>query len=189
MFAGLRAVRSTVRYSIGGVIMLRTIAFALATTALAACATQTPPAPPSAAVAPAAIAAPELPVAPKPQYGTFGFDIAGMDRSVPPGDNFYQFANGTWVKNTPIPADKSNYGAFNFLDDLSHTRTQQILEQAKADPNSKIGTGYATYLDTAAIEAKGLGPIEPWLNHVRELKSKAGYAALAAEADRNGVGG
>jgi putative endopeptidase len=169
--------------------MLRTIAFALATSALAACATQAPPAAPPAAVAPAAIAAPELPPAPKPQYGTFGFDIAGMDRSVPPGDNFYQFANGTWARNTPIPADKSNYGAFNFLDDLSHTRTQQILEQAKADPNSKIGTAYATYLDTAGIEAKGLAPIEPWLNRIRDLKSKAGYAALVAEANRNGIGG
>ena len=112
-----------------------------------------------------------------------------MNRSVAPGDNFYQFANGTWAKNTPIPPDKANYGAFNFLDDLSHTRTQELLEQAKADPNSKIGTSYATYLDTAAIEAKGLAPIEPWLSEIRGLKSKAGYAALAATAARNGIGG
>ena len=168
--------------------MLRTVAFALSSTALAACATQAPPAP---AVAPVAAAAPEavLPAAPKPQYGTFGFDVAGMDRSTAPGDNFYQFANGNWAKNTPIPADKAAYGAFNFLDDLSHTRTQEILEQAKSDPNSKIGTAYATYLDTAAIEAKGLAPIEPWLNQIRGLKSKAGYAALAAAASQNGVGG
>ncbi|MEP6982901.1 MAG: M13 family metallopeptidase [Sphingomicrobium sp.] len=169
--------------------MLRTVVFALATTSLAACANQAPPAPPPPAdLAPAAAAAPELPPAPKPQYGSFGFDTAGMDRSVPPGDNFYQFANGTWGKNTPIPADKPNYGAFNFLDDLSHTRTQEILEQAKSDPNSKIGTAYATYLDTTAIESKGLAPIEPWLNQVRGLKSKAGYPALAAAAARNGVG-
>src|SRR3954452_566640 len=124
-----------------------------------------------------------------PQIGTFGFDAAGMDRSVPPGDNFYQFANGTWARNTPIPPDKSNYGAFNLLDDLSHTRTQEILEQAKADPNSKIGAAYGTYLDTAAIEAKGLAPIEPWLSQIRGLKSKAGYPALVAAASRNGVGG
>ena len=164
--------------------MVRFIAAALATTILAGCATQAPPAP-SANVPPVAAKAS---AGPKPQYGSFGFDTAGMDRAVAPGDNFYQFANGTWAKNTPIPADKPNYGAFNFLDDLSHTRTQELLEQAKADPNSKIGSAYSTYLDTAAIEAKGLAPIQPWLNEIRGLKSKAGYAALAAEASRNGVG-
>ena len=167
--------------------MIRVIALALATTVLAGCATQAPP-PPSSPVVTAPESVEAVPAVPKPQYGTFGFDEAGMDRSVPPGDNFYQFANGTWAKNTPIPADKPNYGAFNFLDDLSHTRTQELLEQAKADPNSKIGTAYATYLDTATIEAKGLAPIQPWLNQIRGLKSKAGYPALATAAARNGVG-
>jgi putative endopeptidase len=165
--------------------MARAFALALATTALASCTTQSaspPPAPLAAASAPAE------PAAPKPQYGSFGFDSAGMDRSVSAGDNFYAFANGTWTKNTAIPADKPNYGSFTFLDDLSHTRTQDILEQAKADPNSKIGTAYSTYLDTTSIEAKGLAPIEPWLNQVRGLKTKAGYAVLAAEAARNGIG-
>jgi putative endopeptidase len=167
--------------------MVRVFAFALASTALAGCATQAPPAPPVAAAL-AIASAPEAPPAPRPQYGTFGFDTSGMDRSVAPGDNFYQFANGTWAKNTPIPADKANYGAFNFLDDLSHTRTQELLEQAKSDPDSKVGAAYATYLDTAAIEAKGLAPIQPWLNQIRGLKSKAAYPALAAAAARNGVG-
>jgi putative endopeptidase len=166
-----------------GITMLRVIAFALATTVLAGCANQTL----APAVSPAAAEA-ETPPPPKPQYGTFGFDTTGMDRNIQPGGNFYQFANGTWAKNTPIPADKPNYGAFNFLDDLSHTRTQELLEQAKADPNSKIGTAYATYLDTTAIEAKGLAPIQPWLNQVRALKSKAGYPALAAAAATNGIG-
>ncbi|MBW0006828.1 MAG: M13 family metallopeptidase [Sphingomonas sp.] len=164
--------------------MVRYIAAALATTFLAGCATQSPPSPPPLVVSPTVAEV----AGPKPQYGTFGFDTAGMDRAVAAGDNFYEFANGTWAKNTPIPADKPNYGAFNFLDDLSHTRTQELLEQAKSDPNSKIGSAYATYLDTAAIEAKGLSPINPWLNQIRGLKSKAGYAALLAEASRNGVG-
>ncbi|SEM61746.1 putative endopeptidase [Sphingomonas gellani] len=121
-----------------------------------------------------------------PQIGTFGFDTAGMDRSVAPGDDFYDFAGGTWAKNTAIPADKSSYGAFDTLADLSRDRTRVILEEEKAK-GSKIGTAYATYNDTAAIEAKGLAPIQPWLNKVKALSDKAGYAALVAEADRNGI--
>ena len=125
----------------------------------------------------------------RPELGTFGFDEAGMDRSVAPGDNFYGFASGNWAKSTPIPPDKSSYGMFTRLDDISRSRTREILEEAKNDPKSKIGNAYASYLDTATIEAKGLAPFEPWLNRVRSLSSKEGYAALVAEADRNGIGG
>ncbi|MBW8911402.1 MAG: M13 family peptidase, partial [Sphingomonas sp.] len=97
----------------------------------------------------------------KPTFGTFGMDEAGMDKTVAPGDSFYNYANGNWAKTTPIPSDKSNYGAFNLLADLSESRTRGILEKAAVDPNSKIGTAYATYLDTGSIEAKGLTPIKP----------------------------
>jgi len=123
------------------------------------------------------------------QIGDFGFDIAGMDKGMLPGNDFYEYANGTWAKDTAIPADESSYGAFNVLIDLSRERTRGILEAAKADPNSKIGTAYATYLDTGAIDAKGLAPIKPWLDTIDALSSKAGYPALLAQAARNGVGG
>ena len=110
-----------------------------------------------------------------------------MDRSVAPGDDFYGFANGTWGRTTAIPADKSNYGAFDTLADLSRERTRGILEAEQAR-GSKIGQAYAGYLDTAAIEAKGLAPAKPWLDKIKALADKSGYAALVAEADRNGVG-
>ncbi|QNA83710.1 M13 family metallopeptidase [Sphingomonas sp. So64.6b] len=132
--------------------------------------------------------APVIEAAAKPSIGSFGFDETGMDRKVAPGDDFYDFANGAWVEKTPIPADKANFGAFDLLQDLSRERTRGILEAAKAKPGSKIGAAYAAYLDQAAIEAKGLAPIKPWLNKIKALKSPAGYAALVAEADRNGVG-
>jgi len=158
-------------------------------TALAGCAAnQAEVAPPPAVEAPAAPAA-EAPAAPKPELGTYGFDKAGMDASVAPGDNFYTYANGTWAKSTPIPADKSNYGMFTMLDDLSKNRTRTIIDEAAKDPKSKIGMAYNGYLDTAAIEAKGLAPFEPWLSDVRELSSKADYPALVARADRLGIGG
>lgn len=130
--------------------------------------------------------APATENAAKPELGTFGFDTAGMDTSVQPGDDFYAYANGTWAKNTPIPADKSNYGMFTALGDLSQVRTREILDAAKGDPNSMIGRNYAAYLDGAAVEAKGLAPIQPWLAKIRAV-DKAGLAALLAEADRNGV--
>ena len=122
----------------------------------------------------------------KPEIGDFGFDTTGMDKSVLPGNDFYAYANGTWAKNTAIPADKSNYGMFTALADLSQKRTQEILEAAKGDPGSMIGRAYASYLDSASVEAKGLAPIQPWLAKIRTV-DKPGLAALLAEADRNGV--
>jgi len=125
----------------------------------------------------------------KPTYGSYGFDSAGMDKSVKPGDDFYDYANGTWAKNTPIPADKSNYGAFNTLDDLSRERTRGILEAAQADPDSKIGNAFASYLDAATVEKKGLSPVRPWIDRIRAVKDKAAYARLAAETARAGIDG
>jgi putative endopeptidase len=167
--------------------MNRVLALALATTALAGCATQQASAPVPAA--PIAEAAPvSAPATPKPEYGTFGFDTAGMDKDIAAGNDFYGFANGTWAKNTPIPADKSNYGMFTVLDDLSRERTRQIIEEQAKDPNSRIGAAYASYMDEAAVEAKGLSPFQPWLNQVRGLKSRAGLAELYAQARKLQIG-
>ena len=169
--------------------MVRAYSVLFASTFLAACAAQPAPEP---AVAPPVVEAPAVPETsppPKAAIGTFGFDVAGMDRSVAPGDDFYAFSNGTWAKNTQIPSDKSNYGMFTMLQDLSQQRVRDILEAAKDDPSSKIGTAYSSFLDEAAVEAKGLAPIEPWLNEIRALKSRSGYAALQAHAARNGVPG
>jgi putative endopeptidase len=158
--------------------MLRIIGFALASTVLAG--------PALNAQTTSQSAVPAAPAA-KPQYGTFGFDTAGMDKSVVPGDNFYRYANGTWAKNTPIPPDKSNYGSFNILDDLSRERTRGIIEEQAKDPNSKIGNAYATFLDTAAIESKGLTPLKPWLGEISAVNSRARLAGLYAKARANGV--
>ena len=166
--------------------MLRTIVLLSAGTILAGCATQAP-LPPPADVAPIETPSPPPP-APKPEIGTFGFDTAGMDQSVQPGNDFYGFANGTWAKTTPIPADKSNYGMFTVLDDLSRERTRLLIEEQAKDPNSRIGAAFASFMDTAAIEAKGLAPFAPWLDQVRGLKSRSGLADLYAEAMKLGIG-
>ena len=155
--------------------MVRFFALALASTALVG-ATQAPP--PAAAVS-----TPEASAA-RPEYGSFGFDTAGMDRRAVPGNDFFDYANGTWLKNTPIPADKARYGMFNVLDDLSKTRTRGIIEEQTKNSNSKIGNAYLSFMDEAAVEAKGLKPFDPWLNQVRAVKTKAALAKLYADADR-----
>ena len=167
---------------------LRLVLALTASTALASCATVAPmasTAPPEAIPMAAVIPAP---AGPTPQIGAFGFDKGGMDETVRPGDNFYQFANGSWTKNTAIPADKSNYGNFTVLDDLSRERTRTLIEEQSKDPNSRIGAAYASFLDTAAIEAKGLAPLQPWLGQIKGLGTKAGLPALYADATKNGVG-
>lgn len=167
--------------------MNRLTALLAASTALTAC---TPASPPEVAApaAPAEVSAPAPAPKPRPTYGTFGFDTAGMDTSVLPGNNFYQYANGTWAKDTPIPPDKSNYGMFTVLDDLSRERTKLLIEQAAQDPNSRIGATYASFMDEAAVEAKGLAPFEPWLGQVRGVKGKAALPQIYGEAAQLGIG-
>ena len=165
--------------------MVRWMAMLAAGTALASC-TASPPPEVAAPVVPAEV--PAAAPAPKPELGTFGFDTSGMDSTVLPGNNFYQYANGVWAKGTEIPADKSNYGMFTRLDDISKERTRAIIEDAAKDPTNKIGLAYNAFLDTAAIEAKGLAPLQPWLTEINRLDKRSGYAGLLAKAGRYGVG-
>ena len=124
-----------------------------------------------------------------PQLGTFGIDTDGMDKSVAPADDFYLFANGKWAAKTEIPADKSNYGMFTALDDLSKDRVKIVLEAEKDRKGSKAGAVYASYLDTATVEKLGMKPLNPWLKQVRGVKTKAAFEKLLPTAARNGVGG
>src|SRR3569623_1383397 len=155
--------------------MVKVFGFVLASTMLAGAGISAQTAAPTSTAAVASA---------RPQYGTFGFDIGGMDRAVAPGDDFFDYANGTWVKNTPIPADKARYGLFTVLDDLSKARTRGIIEEQTKDPNSRIGTAYLSFMDEGAVEAKGLAPFEPWLSKVRAIKSKAELVKRYSDADR-----
>jgi putative endopeptidase len=156
-------------------------------TVLGGCATRPAVLPPPVG---AAQAAPEpIPPAPGAEIGAFGFDTSGMDTTVLPGDNFYEFANGSWARNTPIPPDRSNYGMFTKLDDLSKERTRGIVEAQAGNPQSRIGAAYASFMDEAAIESKGIAPFEPWLNQIRALSRRADYEELLAKAERMGISG
>ena len=125
----------------------------------------------------------------KPIYGAFGLDLAGMDKTVKPGDNFAEYAGGTWARNTAIPEDRAAFGMFNVLQDLSTERTRGILETAMKTPGNKSGDMYASYMDEAAIEAKGATPIQPWIAQIKAAKDKTALAVEMAKLQRLGVGG
>ena len=123
----------------------------------------------------------------RPRYGSFGFDAAGMDRAVAPGDSFYRYANGNWDRTTEIPADRSNFGMFIVLADLSQTRTRAILDEAARRPGSRIGDFYASFMDEAAVNRAGLTPLRPALARIQAIASRSDFAAEAGRLFRQGV--
>ncbi len=103
-------------------------------------------------------------------------DKANMDLSVKPGDNFYQYANGTWIKNNPVPASRTRWGSFDELRQESTKRLQTLLDDATkaTNPDRKtkiIGDFYKSGMDSAAIEAKGYQPIKADLDRINNLAS------------------
>ena len=152
-----------------------------ASTAIAACTTT------EVAETPEASEAVVTEAAVQPQIGAFGFDLVGMDRSVDPGDNFYRFANGEWERVTEIPADRSNYGMFTLLDDLSKQRSRAILEEAA--PDSRIGAFYVSFMDEAAVNAAGLAPIRPLIEEIEGIGSREAWATELGQLFRQGITG
>src|SRR5438132_5195253 len=109
---------------------------------------------------------------------TAGIDLAGMDKSVAPGDDFNAYANGGWVKATPIPPDKPSYGIFAILADETRKRTVKLIqESANAGPSvsgdaRKTGDFYSSFMDEAAIESKGISPLKSELDAIAAIKDR-----------------
>ncbi|AGC44966.1 M13 family peptidase [Myxococcus stipitatus DSM 14675] len=178
---------------------------ALGTLLLTGCASSPQPAPtavttPAAEVTPAAEAAPakwSVPVAESlssEAVRALGVELKNLDASVRPQDDFYQFVNGTWLKTTPIPADRARYGTFIELADKAELAMRTIIEEAAAAKDRKAGTTpqkvgdlYNSFMDTQRIESLGLKPIAGELSRVRKLKSKDQLPELFAELQRDGV--
>ena len=127
------------------------------------------------------------PVAAAPIATASGLDKAGMDPGVRPQDSLFFSMNGAWLKNTPIPADKSDYGTFTKLDDLSNERVKAIIENLSTKPqaagslNAKISDFYNSYMDTAAIDAAGLRPLWQYLAQIDAVKNRKDLVALMGE--------
>ena len=127
------------------------------------------------------------------QQETHGIAIGNMDRSAKPGNDFNQYANGGWIQRTEIPPDRGRVGVFTTLSDLSDKRTADLIEEAakaNAKPGSntqKIAALYNSYMDEAAIEAKGLAPLRPRLDSIATIRDKRELARALGESLRSDV--
>jgi putative endopeptidase len=114
--------------------------------------------------------------------GRNGTDLAGIDRSIAPGDDFFGYANGAWIKSTEIPADRSSWGISGVVEELTSRRTADLIADAsgaRAPAGSdarKIGDFFASFMDEAAIEAKGMEPLKPALARIAAIPDAVGLA-------------
>jgi putative endopeptidase len=122
-----------------------------------------------------------------PASAVRGIDEAGMDRSVTPGDDFFSFANGTWVARTEIPPDRSDWGVFNVIAEEATGRTRDLLEAASRSSAAarsvqrQVGDYYASYVDEAAIEAAGTRPLQPLLDRIAAIDGSTALARVLGE--------
>jgi putative endopeptidase len=140
-----------------------------------ACGTKADKKPQVPAVAPQVPAvAPPITPATQPENASSAVDIAGMNTQAKPGDDFFTFANGGWLKSTEIPADRSSYGTFAMLAERTSKRVVDLITDATAQaaPGSeaqKVGDYYASFLAQNEIEAKGLAPLQPTLDKIAAI--------------------
>lgn len=123
---------------------------------------------------------------------TRNVDLAGMDRTLKPGDDFFAYSNGAWINATEIPSDRSTYGGNAILTEQVDKDVAALIEGAGASnpaPGSeaaKIAAYYAAYMDEAGIEAKGLQPLKPVLAEIAAIsdhKSLSTYLGSTLRAD------
>lgn len=119
-------------------------------------------------------------------WGEFGLDLYSRDTSVHPGDDFFRHVNGTWYDEFEMPADRTRYGSFTLLREKSEQRVKFIIDdlsEAKPDPSTlegKVASYYNAFVDTDAIEAAGLAPVQPYLDKIQAMSSKEDLARLFA---------
>jgi len=118
------------------------------------------------------------------QDQTHGVDVSAIDHSVKPGDNFFLYANGAWIARTEIPADRTTLGAFNLMADRADKQVAGILAdaaRANAPANTdtrRIADLYASFMDTAAVDRRGLAPVKPELDRIAAIKTQRDLARV-----------
>ncbi len=123
-----------------------------------------------------------------------GVDLSNIDTSFRPQDDFFRHVNGGWLGKTEIPSDRSNYGSFTELFDVSEALQRSIIESAAASPTpagsdaARIGHFFNAYMDVDAINARGAAPLEPHLNAVDAINSRRDLMAYFGEGQKYGHG-
>ena len=123
------------------------------------------------------------------------FDVAGMDTTAKPCDDFDRFANGKWKDENPVPATESRWGAFGILaKENLEVKVKSIIDTLMAEKDAQKGTPaqlvgdfYSSYMDTVTLEKLGATPLKPWMDRIDDLKDLQEQAALAGEYGRLGV--
>jgi putative endopeptidase len=123
-------------------------------------------------------------------------DPANMDLSVKPGDDFYQYASGTWIKNNPVPAKETRWGSFNELREFNAQAVKGLVETAATDKNApagsvtkRVGDFYAAAMDSLTIEKLGYTPIKADLEKIKKLNSIPAVLDHIAYMRTSGIGG
>ena len=105
-----------------------------------------------------------------------GLDVSGIDPAVKPGDDFFRYTNGNWLKSTEIPPDRSSWSNGALLSELTAKRTADLIQEAARGASSgeakKIGDIYASFMDEDGIEAKGLAPLRPKFDEIARIADK-----------------
>jgi len=128
------------------------------------------------------------------QGAHLGLDTAGMDRSVRPGDDFFLYANGAWLRRVAIPADRSAYGAFDVAAERAEARLTELIQGIAAADDAPAGSArrkiadfYTSYLDTTAIETAGLAPLRPLLAEIASIADRTALARFIGTTMRADV--
>lgn len=128
----------------------------------------------------------------KNQYQTI--DVSALDRTIKPADDFFLFANGTWISKTTIPASESRWGSFNELEQQNNIKLKTILEDAAKNQgavgsqNQILGAYYKSFVDLEKRNQLGLSPLDSDLLKIEQLKNNSQIQELVAAFHRDGIG-
>ena len=128
----------------------------------------------------------------KAELGSFGVDLTARNEAIKPGDDFFMYASGTWYDNYVMPADKTRYGAFAGLAELSEERVKAIIEEiaARKDLNTEeklVADFYNAYMDTDTLNKLGVSPTKPLLTEISNVSSTDDLTKLFGQSWLTGV--